>query len=475
MSRKKRKEIFADLEIESIGAEGIAVARKDNIVHFVKKACPGDKVRVQILKKRKKYIQCRLDEILEPSPHRIDPPCEFYDDCGGCSWQHLEYGQQLYWNKVHVRDAFERIGHFKDLAVHDTLPAPDIYYYRNKMEFSFGASRWLSIDEINSGKEITNKNFALGLHAPGRYDRIVDLDKCLIQPEQANSLLNAFRDKALKLGIGAYDTKINDGFLRNLVVRSTNANNELMVVLITKSPSNPEEQEMIKWFGGDFGREFPFVTNIFHAINDSNSPVAIGTIEILKGKPFITEEILGIKYRISPFSFFQTNPSQLDSFVSLILELAEIKDNENVWDLYCGTGSITLPASRELKSIVGIELNPAAIEDAKSNAGLNNINNAEFYCADLHTKDLPDFLSNLPRPDLIIIDPPRAGMHKNLIGHVLEAAPERIVYVSCNPATQARDCELLSEKYEVMGVHPVDMFPHTFHIEVVAQLRKKSS
>ncbi len=475
MSRKKRKDIFVELEIESIGAEGIAIARKDNIVHFVKNACPGDRVRVQILKKRKRYIQCRLVEILEPSPHRIDPQCRYYEDCGGCSWQHLDYGQQLFWKKVNVRDAFERIGHFEDLQMNDTLPAPDIFYYRNKMEFSFGASRWLSVDEIQSGEEITNRNFALGLHAPGRYDRIVDLDKCLIQPEQANELLDAFRNKALELHVSAYDTKINDGFLRNLVVRSTKANNELMIVLITKSPEKPEEKEMIRWLGEQFEIDHPYVTNVFHAVNDSNSPVAIGEIEILKGKPFITEEILGVKFRISPFSFFQTNPSQLDRFVTLILYLADIKEGENVWDLYCGTGSITLPAAGKANSIVGIELNPDAVEDAKSNAELNNIDTVQFYCADLHTKDLPDLLSALPNPDLIIVDPPRAGMHKNLINHILETAPERIVYVSCNPATQARDCELLSDKYDVVGVHPVDMFPHTFHIEAVAQLRRKSS
>jgi 23S rRNA (uracil1939-C5)-methyltransferase len=472
MGRKKRNK-YIELEIESIGFEGIAIARSEGVVYFVKGGVPGDKVIAKEMRKRKKYREAQVEEIIETSSDRVDAPCKHFGPCGGCKWQNLDYEKQLFWKKRHVEDAFRRIGKIEGVDYFDTLPSPDIFHYRNKMEFSFGSSRWMTEEEVSSDEVIERKNFALGLHVPGRFDKVLDVSRCLIQKETGNRMLNTVREKALEMGVTAYNNRKHTGFLRNLIIRTADAYDETMAALITNAPAESQDIRFIEWFENSLPAMMPEIDTILRTINDTRSPVASAEMKTIKGSGVITEKILGLEYRISPYSFFQTNSSQLDGFISLILDYAELNAAEVVWDLYCGTGSITLPASRKCKYIYGIELSESSVADARANSELNSIGNSHFYQADLHDKAIPELLKKLPRPDTILIDPPRAGMHKNLVKHVLDAEPSKIAYVSCNPATQARDCELLSEKYSVEKVRPVDMFPHTYHVESVARLNRK--
>ncbi|MEI6089590.1 MAG: 23S rRNA (uracil(1939)-C(5))-methyltransferase RlmD [bacterium] len=470
---KNRKNITIELEIESNGFEGSSVARKDGLVYFVKGAIAGDKVNALVIKKKKKYCMANMLELLEPSPERIEPKCKYFGTCGGCSWQMLSYPNQLKWKRQHVIDSFEHIAKISPKIIEETIPSVREFHYRNKMEYSFSASRWLFDSEIKSISPIENKNFALGLHVPGRYDKVIDLDYCLIDEEINDEIVNKIRQKAVELKITAYNTFTKKGFLKNLALRNSVKNNEIMVILITDDIKEENEQTFIDWYKTEFGEFFPTISNIVHAINNKVTPVAIGSIVFTKGRGFITEDILGISYQISPFSFFQTNSYQLDRFIGKIIEIADIKPTDIVWDLYCGTGSITLPAAKQAKHIYGLELSETAIGDARKNAELNNLTNVEFFCEDLHRDHIPALLNSLPAPDVLIIDPPRAGMHKNLVAHLLELAPKRIVYVSCNPATQARDCEILSDKYTIERIVPCDMFPQTYHIESIALLERR--
>ena len=473
MSRKKKDKPVIELKIESIAFEGMAIGRKDNLVYFVRNAVPGDVVKVRALRKRKGYVKTQLLEIIEKSPNHIEPKCEHFGVCGGCSWQILGYEDQMRWKKQHVQDAFERIGKVEYAALYDVLPSPNIYNYRNKMEFSFGASRWLEEDEITSGQEIPCKDFALGLHIPGRYDKILDIKECHIQPSLGNEILKIVRNKSLKLALTAYHHKEHTGFLRNLVLRFSESFDNLMAIIITQTPSSENEYTFIKWFLNELPALFANINSAIHAINDSLSPVATGEIATIAGEEYLKEMILDVAFKISPFSFFQTNSLQLNKFIKKIIETAGLNEEMTVWDLYCGTGSITLPAARKVKKIYGFEMVESSIADAKSNAEFNQIDNAEFHCEDLHAKDIAGTLSKFEKPDLIFIDPPRAGMHNNLINLLRTVECPEIVYVSCNPATQARDCAVLAEKYKVKSLQPVDMFPHTYHVENIALLELK--
>lgn len=363
---KKKKEII-ELSPESIGMEGVAVARNEGRVYFVKGAVPGDKVLASVRKKRKSYSQAQCEEVLEPSEHRISPKCEYFGSCGGCSWQHLEYGQQIYWKKQNLIDCFERIGGIKSDVI-DTMPAPEVYYYRNKMEFSFGASRWLLQEEIEKKDEIEQKSFALGLHVPGRYDKVIDIERCHIQKDKANEMLNLIREKSFEKNIKPYNLHNHEGFLRNLIIRHSAAENSFMLILVTTDISNDDEQNFVDWFGRELPLRFSEISNTIHSVNNGKNPVAVDRLDILFGPGYLTEKIFNIDFRISPYSFFQTNTFQLNSFIGLILDYAEIKQNDTVWDLYCGTGSITLPAAQRCKEIYGLELVQSSIDDAKLNA-----------------------------------------------------------------------------------------------------------
>lgn len=465
MSKFKNKQI--ELEIASIGFEGVSIARQDGLVYMLKRGLPGDKVIAKIYKKRNNYYEGSILEILEPSPVRKEPFCRYYEACGGCVWQCLDYKEQLKWKERQVIDAFERIGKVRAAHYNSILPAVKTIEYRNKMDYSFGASRWLTKAEIESEIDY-DFSFALGLHVPGRFDKVIDVEECHIQPKRWNDILSVIRNKAKELGITAQNTHTQTGFLKGLTIRGSLSTDETMVTLVTTDIKKEEEQIFIDWMRV-LANKLPFITSINHASNNNNA-VNIGELQWTSGKDFITEEILGIKYQISPFSFFQTNSSQLVPFISAIIDAASLNKKQVVWDLYCGTGSITLPSSKHCKDIYGVEIVESAIKDAKINATANDIKNAHFYTADLHNKDIPNLLNSLPKPNVIILDPPRSGLHPNLIKHLLEIAAKRLVYVSCNPATQARDLSELASAYQIVDSTPVDMFPNTYHIENIVTL-----
>lgn len=472
-SRRKRTNELVELTIESLGFEGVAIARHENIVHFVKQAVPGDVILAEVFTKKSSYAEARIKEIIKPSPLRVTPVCSHFGVCGGCSWQNLPMAEQLLWKKQHVADSFERIGKIAIGELTETLASPRTLHYRNKMEFSFGASRWLTDVEMNMDEAESHKNFALGLHIPGRFDKVLDVVNCYIAHEISGRLLAEIRKAALEFGASAYNARQHNGFLRNVIIRSSAATEEIMVIILTSPPTEPGDEKMIEWLDNSFPEIFPELTTIIHAVNRTTSPVAVGEPRIIKGSGFITEKVLGVEFRISPFSFFQTNPWQLEQFLSDIIMAAKLSPEETLWDLYCGTGSITLPASKLVKNTFGVELSAGSIDDARANAERNGISNVHFFAEDLHKPAALAILQSLPSPDVIIIDPPRAGVHTTLLEHILEVAPPRLVYVSCNPATQARDCAILAEKYDVVKVQPVDMFPHTYHVESIAELVRR--
>jgi 23S rRNA (uracil1939-C5)-methyltransferase len=471
--KKKKERQRVELNIDSIAFEGKAIGRIDNMVYFIKNAVPGDRVIAEITKSKKSYKEGFMVELLEPSKDRILPECKYFSECGGCSWQNLSYDKQLYWKKRNIADAFERIGKVNPGRISAPVPSPEVFRYRNKMEFSFGASRWLTAEEITREDDLENRHFALGLHVPERFDKVLDIDYCLIQSKSGDKVLKAIKDKALFFGVKAYHSRAHHGFLRNLVIRYTNQC-ELMVILITSEPELDEDHNFLEWFRNDLETEYLGIKSLIHAVNRTKTEIAQGDIEFVKGTDCIYEEILEIKYKISPFSFFQTNSIQLNDFISKIIATADLKNTDTVWDLYCGTGSITLPAAQKAKKVYGFELVESSISDAKVNASINNIENAEFHCVDLHKKSISEYLSGYPEPNVVIIDPPRAGMHPALVEYLAAKKFPIIVYVSCNPATQARDIGVLAECYEVVEAHPFDMFPHTFHIENIALLKLKT-
>ncbi len=469
---KIKNEKYIELKIESIGFEGVSIARNEGLVYIVKGGIPGEKVLAIEKKRKRRYTEASVKEIIESSEFRVEPPCRYFGVCGGCSWQNLRYEQQLYWKRQHIVDSFVHIAKIEPGEILTPLPSPRIYNYRNKMEFSFGTSRWLADEEIISGEEINNKSFALGLHIPGRYDKVLDIEECHLVDDKAIQILNDIRNMALTMGIQAFNGKIHQGFLKNLVFRIVSSGMTL-VILVTKDFTDDSDKEFVDWLFDDL-RVKHGISTVVHAVNNSVNTVAVGEIQRIEGGGFLIEEVNGIKFKISPFSFFQTNTNQLPRFMNSIIELAEFKDSDIVWDLFCGTGAISLLSSGKVKSVIGFEISEDSIKDAMENAKLNNIENVQFRCADLNSKNIGKEFINIPQCDVILVDPPRAGLHKNLIETLLDIAPRKMVYVSCNPATQARDCGLLSEKYQISKILPVDMFPHTYHIESIALLNKKS-
>jgi 23S rRNA (uracil1939-C5)-methyltransferase len=466
--------VTLDLSIESIGFEGKAIARDaDGFVYFVDGGVAGDVVRVEVRKKKKTYAEARLLEILTPSPHRQSPQCRYFGTCGGCKWQHLAYSEQCAWKKRHVQDAFERLGKVPYTTLHDTLPSENQFYYRNKMEFSFGDVRWLTTEEISTNAPV-NRNFALGLHIPGRFDKVLDVEECFLQSEISSRIVNNIRTAALEGSASIFQTRTHEGFLRNVVVRTSVATGEMMIILVTSPVVAESDERVIAWFENDFVQAFPEVTTAIHAVTSSKGTVAVGEPRIVHGSGFITEVLLGVSYRISPFSFFQTNTRQAETLFRVALDYAGDLVDKTVWDLYCGTGSITLAAARKARFVAGLEIVESSILDARANAAMNGITNVEFTIEDMQKAVKKQILSRLPAPDVVIVDPPRAGMHEDVVRNLLEIAPPVLVYVSCNPTTQARDCAILAEKYSVEELQPVDMFPHTYHIESVARLVRKS-
>lgn len=480
-----KKGDLIDLEITGYAFEGKGVAKIVKEVHsqeedpkkfviFVNGTYPGDKVLAQISKIRKSYAEARVKELIESSAFRIPARCKYFGVCGGCQQQNLNYEQQLRYKEEQVKDIFERIGGLKEFEFLPILPSDKQFFYRNKMEYSFARKRWLSEEEINSMQEIPDKDFALGLHIPGMYDKVLDIDECFLQSELSNRILNFTRLFFKSRSILVYSTQNHDGFLRNLVIRQSRNSADLMVNLVT---SQENERLFIEYRDGLL-KEFPEITTVINNINLKKAQIATGDYEVVfHGPGYIHDYIGNYKFRISANSFFQTNTEQAEKLYQTALDFAQLNGKEIVYDLYSGAGTIPLFISKHAKKILGFESVEPAIADARRNIEINNVENFEPILADLNKSFLPIVEElNLPRPDVIVADPPRSGMNPKTVTDILNLKPGKIVYISCNPATQARDIKLLTEGgYRLEKIRPVDMFPHTYHIENVALLKKNES
>lgn len=459
--------IIEQVTVTTTGSEGKAIARHDNMVIFVPFAAPGDLADIQITFKRRNYLEGRIEKLISISPLRTKPMCEHFGVCGGCAWQHLHYNFQLEFKNQQVTDAFQRIGKFEFPNPLPTLGSDEVYYYRNKLEFTFSNRRWLMREEMTAEPPI-HRN-ALGFHMPKMFDKILDINKCMLQPGLSDQIRIAAKSFALEKQIGFHNHHTREGFLRNLLIRN-NSRNEWMVLLVVNEPDYKLAEQLL----GHLHERFPEIISLQYLVNNRPNDYYSGIAPfVYYGLPYLTEEIDGLVFRIGPLSFFQTNTSQAKKMYREVKKLAQLTGNETVYDLYTGTGTIALYVAREAERVLGFEYAQEALDDAIANTALNSVSNVDFFCGDI-VKTLDDkFIQRNKRPDVVITDPPRAGMHEKVVKRIAEMAPERIVYVSCNPATQARDITLLDSFYKVEAVQPVDMFPHTPHIEnIVLMLRR---
>ena len=468
MSRpKKNQEV--ELQIEKFADRGKSLGRLDGYVVMVNGAVPGDRVRVRIGRRKKKYADGWLQEVLEPSPLRTDPRCSYFGSCGGCKWQHVQYEAQLEAKQQSVKEALARVGGFADVEVPPTLGADPIYYYRNKMEFSFSAARWLTPAEIASGAEY-DTSFALGLHAPGNFSKVIDLDACYLQSELSASIVNAVRDLAKEEEWKPWDIRAHEGYLRHLVIRQAGQTDHLMVNLVT----NGYDEARIERITRLFQESFPAITTLVNTIHTGKGQTAIGEeIVVVYGPGVIYDRIGPFTFEIAPDAFFQTNTRQAEQLYNVALDFAGLTGEEHVYDLYCGAGTISLFLAQHARHVVGLELVPSAVSNAIANAAANKVTNCSFVAGDMLKLLTPELVRSVGRPDVLVTDPPRAGMHPKVVAQLAELKPGRLVYVSCNPQTQARDLGLLAEHYTIERVQPVDLFPHTHHIENVVLLKLK--
>lgn len=435
---------------------------------LVSNAVPGDIVNVQVVKSKKNYFEAKIVSFLKYSDDRVEPKCMHFGVCGGCKWQNLSYDKQLEYKEKEVYGNLTRIGKIEDFSYLPICSSKEQYNYRNKMEFSFSNARWLTLEEIQSGNEIQEKD-ALGFHIPQQWSKVLDLKECFLQAEPSNTIRNKVKKFALEQGMEFYDIKEQKGFLRTLMIRSNSKNEILILVQFFKEIK--EQREAILSF---IKEEFPEVKTVMYAINPKgNDSIYDLDVQVYCGDGYITEEIEGLKFKIGPKSFFQTNYNQAVNLYEITRDFAELNGDEIVYDLYTGTGTIAQFVSRKAKKVIGVEAVPEAIEAAKKNAEYNEVTNCTFYCGDMKEIFTDEFISQNGRPDVIITDPPRDGMHKNVVETILRISPRKLVYVSCNSATQARDLELMRDKYEVIKVQAVDMFPQTHHVESVALLKLK--
>lgn len=468
-----------ELEISKYAFEGKGIGKikldendESAYVVFVDKTYPGDKVKASYSRIKKSYAEARLEEILEKSEDRANPECSHFGTCGGCKQQDLKYEVQAKYKELQVKEIFEKMGGLKDFDFLPIEKADDIFFYRNKLEFSFSRKRWLTEKEINSSTEIEDKNFALGFHIPRMFDRILDIEKCYLESEESNRILNFTRDFFKSRDVSIYSTQDHVGFLRHLVVKHSHHTNDLMVNLVTSE----YDEDLMKEFTEQIVAEIPEITTIVNNVNKKKAQVAYGDYEkVLFGNGFIYDEIGKNKFRISANSFFQTNTLQAEKLYNLAMNFADFKGNEVVYDLYSGAGTIAIYVSDKVKSIYAFENVPESVIDAKENMKLNNVENISFFEADLNKSFQAKLQEDkIPMADVIIADPPRSGMNPKTIQDILFVNPKKIVYVSCNPTTQVRDIKLLVENgYKLVKAQPVDMFPHTFHIENVALLVKE--
>lgn len=462
MPVKKGQQI--ELQISGIAFGGKGLARVDGLAVFIDQAVPLDTVVARIVKKKRQYAEARIEALVEKSPFRIDPPCIYSGHCGGCKWQFLDYDKQLVYKQQHVVESLEHIGRIQDVPVHDTIPSKRIFGYRNKMEFSCSDRRWLLPHELD--QQDVDKNFALGLHVPGTFHKVLDTQTCLLHPELGNHILEDVRIFIKNSGVPVYGLRSHTGFWRFVVLRHSVAHNQWMVNIITAY----EDLETVQLLAARLKDKHPEIVSVINNITSKKAAVATGEYEILlAGTPFIRDKIGAYEFEISANSFFQTNSRGAESLYETVKDYAGLTGGETVLDLYCGIGTIAIYLAAFAKEVIGVEIAANAVMNAENNCHYNRVDNCRFIIGDIR-----ESLAEITvRPDVIIIDPPRAGMHLDVVKQVTELKPERMVYVSCNPATMARDLELLKEEFEVQEVQPVDMFPHTYHIESVARLQKK--
>ncbi|MDE6497337.1 MAG: 23S rRNA (uracil(1939)-C(5))-methyltransferase RlmD [Muribaculaceae bacterium] len=467
MSRKRKSlPLLESLLITDVAAEGNALGRTDtDMVVFVPFAAPGDVVDVQIEKKRSSYAIGRIERLVSAGNVRTTPRCEHFTVCGGCRWQHLPYEYQLKYKQQQVKDALERIARIPLPEISPILGSENIWEYRNKMEYTFSNRCWLTREQLASGEEFTDRD-AAGFHIPGAFDKVLDIKKCHLQQSLGDDLRLFVKQYAKEHGMPFYDLRLQEGLVRTLMIRTASTGESMAVISF-----GTDDKTTIKALLDAVRDKFPQLTSLMYVINTKcNDTIADQDIILHSGREYIEEEMEGLRFRIGPKSFYQTNSRQAYELYKVARDFAGLNGNEYVYDLYTGTGTIANFVSRRCRKVVGIEYVPEAIADAKVNSAVNGIDNTEFYAGDMKDVLTDSFLEKHGRPDVMIVDPPRAGMHGDVVATILRAEPRRIVYVSCNPATQARDLALLHEKYDVTAIQPVDMFPHTQHVENVVRL-----
>ncbi len=464
---RKRKElpILEGVKIIDVAAEGNSIARVDDLVVFIPYGAPGDIADIKLDKKKKSYAEGHIVNLIEPSEIRQSPICEHFGVCGGCRWQHLPYHYQLQCKQQQVKDALERIAKVEIPEISPILGSKNIWEYRNKMEYTFSNKMWLTFEQMRSGEEFPDRD-AAGFHISGAFDKVLDINKCHLQDDLGNKIRLFIKQFGKEHGYSFYDLRAQQGFLRTLMIRIASTG-EIMVVMVF----GENDFNKIKSLLEAVKIEFPQITSLLYVVNlKVNDTISDQEVITYSGKPYIEEEMEGLKFRVGAKSFYQTNSKQAHELYKVARDFAELTGRELVYDLYTGTGTIANFVARRAKRVIGIEYVPDAIEDAKLNSNVNGIDNTLFYAGDMKDVLTDEFVEKHGRPDVMIVDPPRAGMHQDVVNVILNASPERIVYVSCNPATQARDLALLDAKYKVVAIQPVDMFPHTHHVENVVKL-----
>ncbi|MDE6702991.1 MAG: 23S rRNA (uracil(1939)-C(5))-methyltransferase RlmD [Muribaculaceae bacterium] len=469
MARKRKPlPVIEGVTITDVAAEGNALARVDEMVVFIPFGAPGDVADIKIDKKKKSYAEGHIERLVKPGEIRVEPRCEHFGVCGGCRWQHLPYEFQLKCKQRQVTDALQRIAKVELPEISPIKGSENIWAYRNKMEYTFSNKCWLTFEQLASGEEFPDRD-AAGFHIPGAFDKVLDIKACHLQDDLGNRIRLFVKDFGKQNGFTFYDLRGQKGLLRTLMIRIASTG-EVMVVMAF----GEDDRKAIKELLDALSEAFPEITSLMYVVNTKvNDSLADQDIKLWKGKDHIIEEMEGLKFRVGPKSFYQTNSRQAYELYKVARDFAKLTGSELVYDLYTGTGTIANFVSRDARHVVGIEYVEDAIADAKLNSKVNGIENTEFYAGDMKDVLTDEFIAEHGRPDVMIVDPPRAGMHNDVVDVILRAEPARIVYVSCNPATQARDLALLDCKYGVEAVQPVDMFPHTQHVEnVVALVRR---
>ncbi|MCL6296014.1 23S rRNA (uracil(1939)-C(5))-methyltransferase RlmD [Jejuia spongiicola] len=467
--RKSRKQIFENVEVIDAGAKGKTIAKApDGKVIFLPNAVPGDVVDVQTFKKRKAYYEGKATAFHKLSDKRTEPACEHFGTCGGCKWQNMSYEHQLFYKQKEVTNNLIRLGHIELPEVSPILGSANQYFYRNKMEFSFSDSRWLTIEEVQSDADLGDRN-ALGFHIPGMWDKILDIRKCHLQADPSNTIRNAVKQFAIENNLEFFNTRNQTGLLRTMMIRTSSTGDIMVMIQFFKE--DKAKRELLLDF---LHKTFPQITSLQYVINGkANDTIYDQEVICYKGNDYIFEEMEGLKFKINAKSFYQTNSDQAFELYKITRDFADLTGNEVVYDLYTGTGTIAQFVAKKANKVVGVEAVPDAITAAKENAQLNSINNVEFFVGDMKHVFNAEFISAHGQPDIIITDPPRDGMHKDVVQQILNIAPKKVVYVSCNSATQARDLALMDSMYKVTKTQAVDMFPQTFHVENVVLLEKR--